>query len=264
MSDMDVIDELKANPNGNSTKTVGYASLCSCDNELEMHVWCDSNVKMNAAAPNGNMFVIEDSSVENELISDPISFVNGEKEHQTIDLLIDEETSSLSNDPDNSLRLGGKRTLEEDETTCVNISENDASLGKISLENFKSLRRKIFKLEQEVNKMKKEFKDNSKKVPREHQVYLNPYNGDFCDKENVNCNMSKYIKKNYSQLSSGIKFSHIESSIIDAIIKYTKISNPSNTTTENKIRRSMSLYFSEKAYKAKQGTGYQRKKIQKC
>ncbi|CAF1467311.1 unnamed protein product, partial [Rotaria magnacalcarata] len=142
----------------NSTKTVGYASSCSCDNELGMHAWCGSNVKMNAAAPNGNMFVIEESSVENELISDPISFVNGEKEHQTIDLLIDEETSSLSNNPDNSLRLGGKRTLEEDESTCINTSENDASSEKISLESFKSLRRKIFKLEQEVNKMKKEFK----------------------------------------------------------------------------------------------------------
>ncbi|CAF3898876.1 unnamed protein product [Rotaria magnacalcarata] len=281
MSDRDVISGLKANRNGNSTKTVGYASSCSCDNELGMHAWCGSNVKMNAAAPNGNMFVIEESSVENELISDPISFVNGEKEHQTIDLLIDEETSSLSNDPDNSLRLGGKRTLEEDESTCINTSENDASSEKISLESFKSLRRKIFKLEQEVNKMKKEFKDNSKKVPREHQVYLNPYNGDVCDKvadllginqmtlrschrKTSTATCRNILKQKYSQLSSGIKFSHIESSIIDAIIKYTKISNPSDTTTENKIRRSMSLYFSEKAYKAKQGTGYQRKKMQKC
>ena len=78
------------------------------------------------------------------------------------------------------------------------------------------------------------------------------------------------LRVKYPNTCSSLKFSHIDRSIINAIISnwnvelflrrifvldYTKISNSSDEATESKIRRAMSFYFSTMTYKAKTFTG---------
>ncbi|CAF1921480.1 unnamed protein product [Rotaria magnacalcarata] len=72
-----------------------------------------------------------------------------------------------------------------------------------------------------------------------------------CHRKTATATCRNILHLKYSYSSTNIKFSYIDRCIIDAIINYTKRSNPTDLSTDPKLRRAMSLYFAGMTYKAK-------------
>ncbi|CAF3761628.1 unnamed protein product [Rotaria sp. Silwood1] len=174
---------------------------------------------------------------------------------------------------------GQKRSFEHHTDTMENEKHSDLS-NDVSSDDMPNLKRKFVELEAKLETLKAEWMPrpidskviqhfnettNISRNDKENTIFhqdrspvdimrilnMNKDQLKICNKKSSTATARSVIKFIFPHPDSNFGYSQVDKIIIDTIIQYTKFSNPNDDTSDAKIRRAISNYFSYLNYQRK-------------